>query len=158
MSTLLTGSRETASSHPALSYTDGIATLWQDFLILVGRVIVGWIFVLYGWGKLFSIPNYAKTFPGRGLPEWLAYVAVPVEFFGGLALLLGFATRYAVLLMLAFMLVATFSSHRWWTFPEAQRGNQQAHFWKNVAMMGGMLALFVTGGGRFSIDALLRRR
>ena len=151
-------SKSDASSHPALSYTDGLAAMWQDFLILVGRVIVGWIFVLYGWGKLFTIPKYAMTFPARGLAEWMAYIAVPVEFFGGLALLLGFATRYAVLLKLAFMVVATFSSHRWWNYPEAQQGNQQAHFWKNVAMMGGMLALFVTGGGRFSVDALLRGR
>jgi len=43
----------------------------------------------------------------------LAYIAVPAEFFGGIALILGLATRYVVLVMIVFMLVATFSSHRY---------------------------------------------
>jgi putative oxidoreductase len=146
------------SSHPSLSYSDSIAGTWQDFLLLVGRVLIGWIFLLYGWGKLGSIPAYAKSFPGRGLAEWMAYIAVPVEFLGGLALVLGFATRYAVLVMLFFMIVASFSSHAFWSVPDAQRGNQGAHFWKNIAIMGGMVLLFVTAGGRFSLDRILFRK
>jgi hypothetical protein len=96
------------SSSSWLTCTDGIAKQWQDFLLLVGRMIIGWIFVFYGWGKLLDIAKYATTFPGRGLSPWMAYIAVPVEFFVGLALILGFATRYAVLVMLFFMIVASF--------------------------------------------------
>ena len=36
--------------------------------------------------------------------------------------------------------------------------NQHTQFWKNVTMMGGLVLLFVTAGGRFSLDGLLRRR
>jgi putative oxidoreductase len=146
------------SSHTLLSHTDRIAAMWQDFLLLVGRVLIGWIFLLYGWGKLGNIAGYAKSFPGRGLAEWMAWIAVPVEFLGGLALVLGFATRYAILVMLFFMIVASFSSHAFWSVPEAQRGNQGAHFWKNIAIMGGMVLLFVTAGGRFSLDRILFRK
>jgi uncharacterized membrane protein YphA (DoxX/SURF4 family) len=35
---------------------------------------------------------------------------------------------------------------------------QLTQFWKNVSMMGGQMLLFVTAGGRFSADALLRRK
>ena len=101
-----------------LSCADKLAAQWQDFLLLVGRVVLGWIFVFYGWGKLFTIAQYSTTFPGRGLSPWMAYIAVPVEFFVGLALLLGFATRYSVLILLFFMLVASFSSHAYWSVPE----------------------------------------
>jgi len=59
------------SSHRVLSYADGIAVLWQDFLLLVGRVMIGWIFLQSGWGKLFNIAGVGKTFPPRGLPALL---------------------------------------------------------------------------------------
>ena len=113
------------SSHRVLSYADDIAVLWQDFLLLVGRVMIAWIFLQSGWGKLFNIAGVGKTFPQRGLPEWMAYISVPTEFFGGLFLLLGFATRYTALVMLIFTIVATFSSHAYWSSPEAQRINQE---------------------------------
>jgi putative oxidoreductase len=147
-----------ASSHPHLSYTDALANAWQEFLVLVGRVLIGWIFVMYGWRKIFDIPSYAQTFPRRGLAEWMAWVAVPIELFVGLALLLGFATRYAAIIMFLFLIVATFSSHAYWSYPQAQQANQEAHFWKNIALMGGMILVFARGGGRFSLDTLLFRK
>ena len=69
-----------------------------------------------GYGKIFDIAAYGATFPARGMPAWIAYIAVPAEFFGGIALILGLATRYVVLVMLLFMVVATFSTHHYWTF------------------------------------------
>ena len=147
-----------SSSLPALSHADKLAATWTDFLLLAGRVIMGWTFVFYGWGKLWDIPKYAMTFPARGLSPWMAYIAVPVEFFVGLALLLDFATRYAVLIMLFFMIVASFSSHAYWSVPEAQRGNQTAHFWKNISIIDGMVLLFITGAGRYSLDWMLAKK
>jgi putative oxidoreductase len=151
-------SMQSNSSLPMLSCADKLAAQWQDFLLLVGRVVLGWIFVFYGWGKLFTIAQYSTTFPGRGLSPWMAYIAVPAEFFVGVALLLGFATRYSVLILLFFMLVASFSSHAYWSVPSAQRGNQTAHFWKNISMMGGLVLLFITGPGRFSLDSMLAKK
>jgi putative oxidoreductase len=148
-----------SSSHPALSSADQLAANTSDFLLLAGRILLGWIFVRSGYGKIFDIPAYSNTFPVRGLYPWLAYVAVPVEFFGGMALILGLATRYVVLAMTVFMVVATFSSHRYWNFTDAaQRRAQDSAFYKNLAMQGGFLFLFVCGAGRFSLDGLLRRR
>lgn len=147
------------SSHPALSGVDGMAASNSDVILLIGRIFLGWIFVRSGYGKIFDIPAYAATFPARGLPTFLAYIAVPAEFFGGIALILGLATRYLVLVMVIFMLVATFSSHRYWEFTDvAVRRAQDSSFYKNIAMLGGLLFLFVGSPGRFSIDAWLRKR
>lgn len=147
------------SSHPSLSLADNVATSTSDFILLVGRILLGWIFVRSGYGKIFDIPAYAATFPGRGLPTFLAYIAVPAEFFGGIAVILGVATRYVVLVMIIFMLVATLSSHRYWEFTDmAVRRAQDSSFYKNLAMLGGFLFLFVAGAGRFSVDAWLRRQ
>lgn len=148
-----------SSSHPALSRADSMANAMTDFLLLFGRILLGWIFVRSGYGKIFDIAAYSTTFPGRGLPTWLAYVAVPAEFFGGIALLLGLATRYVVIMMIVFMLVATFSSHAYWNFTDAaQRRIQDSAFWKNIAMLGGFLFLFAAGAGRFSVDRWLARK
>jgi putative oxidoreductase len=147
------------SSHPSLSHADSVAATTSDFILLVGRILLGWIFVRSGYGKMFDIPAYAATFSGRGLPTFLAYIAVPAEFFGGIALILGLATRYVVLVMIIFMLMATFSSHRYWEFTDvAARRAQDSSFYKNLAMLGGFLFLFVIGPGRFSVDAWLRRQ
>ena len=147
------------SSHPALSGADGLAAGTSDIILLVGRILIGWIFVRSGYGKIFDIPSYASTFPPRGLPSFLAYIAVPAEFFGGLALMFGFATRYAVLVMVVFMLVATFSSHRYWDFADATaRRAQDSNFYKNMAILGGIFSLFACGAGRLSIDAWLRKQ
>jgi putative oxidoreductase len=89
----------------------------------------------------------------------LAYIAVPAEFFGGIALILGLATRYVVIVMIVFMLVATFSSHRYWEFTDAAvRRAQDSSFYKNLSMLGGFLFLFVAGSGRLSVDASLRKQ
>jgi putative oxidoreductase len=146
------------SSHPLLSYTDRCAVMWQDFLLLVGRILLGWIFFQSGWGKLFSIAKYSTTFPRRGLEPWMAWVSVPAEFLGGLFLMFGFATRYTALVLLFFTIVASFSSHAYWSSPEAQRATQSSQFWKNVSIMGGMIVLFVTGAGRISLDRMLSRK
>ena len=82
-----------------LSHADHMAARSHDVLLLLGRVLLGWIFVTSGWRKLMDIPGFAATMPRRGLPEFLGYVAPPVEFIGGLMILFGVATRYAALLI-----------------------------------------------------------
>jgi putative oxidoreductase len=136
-----------AGRHDELSRADGLAAL------------LGWIFLRSGYGKIFDIGAVASSFPPRGLPAFLAYISVPFEFFGAIALIFGFATRYVVLGFVIFMLVATFSSHRYWEFADAAaRRAQDGNFYKNMAMLGGFLFLFVCGAGRLSVDGWLRGR
>ena len=125
-----------------------MAASTSDVVLSIGRILLGWIFVRSGYGKFFDIPAYAATFPPRGMPAFLAYLSVPAEFFGGIALILGLATRYVVLVMIVFMLVATFSSHRYWEFTDvAVRRSQDSSFYKNMAILGGFLFLFVGSPG-----------
>jgi len=144
------------SSHPYLSLTDGIAARWQDIVILAGRVLLGWIYMQSGFRKIWDMAAVAKTYPARGLPEFMAYVATPVELFVGLFLIIGFATRYSAIVILIFTIVASFSSHAYWTFPEAQKMAQLGQFWKNTSMKGGLILLFITAGGKYSVDWFLR--
>ena len=140
---------------------DGLANSARDLLLLVARVAVGWIFMQSGFAKLQDIPAFVATMGRRGLPDVLGYVAPPVEFLGGVLVLAGCATRYAALMLLAFTIIASFSSHAFWSYPITDTVNRNLHFgqfWKNMTMKGGLLLLFVTGAGKYSIDALLRRK
>ena len=120
--------QETKGGLSILTHTDGLAAQWQDFLLLVGRVLIGWIFILSGWRKLMDIPAFVASMPRRDLPDVLGYIAPFVEFIGGILIVAGFATRYAALVMLLFVIIATFSSHRYWAYPEAQQAQPEQPF------------------------------
>jgi putative oxidoreductase len=151
---------QNTTSHPALSHTDTIAATWTDFLLLVGRVLLGWIFLASGFGKLGNIAGTTAYFAGQGLTPagFWAWFAGIYEFVIGAALILGFATRYAALATFVWVLVATLIAHRYWTYPDAQRAAQYNNFVKNLSIMGGTLYAFVLGAGKYSVDAILARR
>src|SRR5690349_8794713 len=106
------GFGEGRSSHRYLSYTDRLATAWQDQLLLVSRLLVGWIFLSSGWGKVLNWSGFADRLIAGNVPTPLAYAAPILEFVGGLALTLGIGTRYAALALIVFTIAATWTSHR----------------------------------------------
>ena len=76
----------------------------------------------------------------------------------GVALILGIATHYAAIASFVWVLVATAIAHRYWTYPPPAQAAQYNNFLKNIAIMGGALFAFVTGAGRYSVDATLAKR
>jgi putative oxidoreductase len=131
-----------------------------DALLLIGRVIMALIFVQSGLGKLLDIAAFSASLAGKGVPFASAFgvIGACVEFFGGLAVLAGWQTRYAAALIAVFTVVATLISHRYWEYADAARRAQEVNFQKNVCIIGGYLVLIASGGGRFSLDGLLRMR
>ena len=148
------------SSHPALSCADGLAASGTDFLLLVGRVLFGWIYLASGWAKLANIAGTTGYFTGLGFspPGFWAWFAGLAELGIGAALIVGFATRYAAIATFVWVLVATLIAHRYWAYPPAQQGGQYNNFLKNVAIMGGALYVLVAGAGRYAVDAALAKR
>jgi len=148
------------SSLPVLSYTDGIAASASDVLLLVGRVLLGWLFLTSAWGKFMNMGGYVTYLTNLKVPNpgFFSWIGAPVEFLIGITLLLGFATRYAALLCLLFLIVATALAHRYWEYPAAQVMAQYNNFLKNLAIFGGALLLFVSGPGRYSVDRALSKK
>ena len=132
----------TESSHPLLSCTDGAAASTADVLLLIGRILLGWLFLTTAWGKL--------TGGIDGFAGYLRALQVPAPEF--------FAWIGAIVECAVFVIVATALAHRYWEYPPAQMGAQKTSFLKNLAILGGALFLFVTGGGRFSIDRILAKK
>jgi putative oxidoreductase len=138
-----------------------VAAGWGDTILLLGRILIGGIFVQSGFGKLMGLDAFAAGLAGRGIPAGvasaLASIGASVEFVGGLAIVFGLMTRYAAVAMIAFVIVATLISHRFWALQGAERRTQTVQFAKNVAIIGGFLFAFVIGGGRYSVDRWWRR-
>jgi len=142
------------SSHPLLSYADGIATGMTDLLLLVGRLLIAGLFLLTVW---YGSPNthYLESI-NVASPEMIGLIARTIEWIIVVMLVLGLGTRYGALLGLVYTVVATIIAHRWWGYPQAAQLVQFIFLTKNLAAAGGLILLFVTGGGRFSVDEKLK--
>lgn len=139
------------------AYLDRLAAAAGNFLMLLGRAALAAIFVVEGYRHLSHIDAFAHSLAARGLAfsGFLAVIAACIEFFGSVAIVLGFRTRQAAFLVAAFCLVAALIAHRFWQITGPAHDDQFFHFMKNIAICGGCLLLFVAGPGAFAID---RRR
>src|SRR5271156_300386 len=75
---------------------------------LLARIVVGWVFLWSGWGKLNNLPQVTENFIGWGIPfpHFLTPLTSGVEFFGGIFLLLGLLTRISAGALGVTMIVA----------------------------------------------------
>ena len=127
----------------------------QDPLALAGRLLMALLFLPAGIGKLTGFAGTVGYISSVGLPmpQLGAVVALVVEIVGGLALIAGFGTRLAAIVLAAFTLVASFFFHAYWAVPADQQLIPQLLFYKNIAVVGGLLTIAAWGAGAWSIDA-----
>jgi len=130
-------------------------TSLQSTTVLVGRILLGLIFVLSGFAKISGFDGTAGYIASKGLPlpQLLAALTIVVELGGGLALMAGFYTRQAVVALAGFSLLTAVVFHNFWAAPQADQMGQQINFMKNLAIAGGMLVVAAFGPGRLSVDA-----
>lgn len=123
-------------------------------VVLLARVLMVVLFVLFGWNKLTDFSGTVGYMASEGLPlpTLAAAVVVLMEFFVGLAILLGFYTRPLALLLALYTLGTALIGHHYWTMAGPDRMVNMINFYKNISIMGGLLLLCVTGPGRYSLD------
>ncbi|HJU76015.1 MAG TPA: DoxX family protein [Gemmatimonadaceae bacterium] len=136
--------------------TYAIPTRRLDLALMLLRTVVGAVFILHGWQKLFVLGFEGVTggFTQMSIPapEIVARVVPLVEFFGGILLVMGLFTRLAAFLLAMDMLAATMLVHY-----------QAGFFLPNgyeftLTLMGASLAVMLAGPGSFSLDAWLKSR
>ena len=118
------------------------------------RVVAGLWLVPHGAQKLFGafgghgMAATVEAFSNMGIPPFLTYVAACTEFFGGLLIAFGFLTRFAAAAATILLLTATFAVHWNNGFFAGGGGFEYALMWAALCF-----AIFLRGGGPFSIDA-----
>lgn len=127
----------------------------QDTLALVGRILLALMFLLAGVGKIGGFAGTAGYIASVGLPapQLLAALTLVLEIGAGLALMLGWQTRWAALALAGFTLLASLIFHAYWGVPAEQRMVAQLMFMKNISVLGGLLVLAAFGPGTLSLDA-----
>ncbi len=123
-------------------------TSLQNPLSLVGRILLALLFIPAGYGKITGFAGAAGYAAAKGvaLPELAIGIAIAVELGLGLLLLVGFQTRWAALGIAFFTVVITFIFH-----PLSDPAQAQA-FFKNIAVVGGLLMVAAWGAGAWSVD------
>jgi putative oxidoreductase len=148
------------SEHLSLPLADRV--LGGREIWLLGRVVLGGLFLMSGIEKLMGLDQFAASLVNGGIPDtiapMLALVAAAAETLGGFCIVVGLATNWASLLMMAFTIIAAFVAHRFWEADGAARMTQMNHFTKNMMIAAAFCMLYVAGGGPCSIDRWWRLR
>jgi putative oxidoreductase len=116
-------------------------------LNLAARILMSHIFILSGFQKLTGYAGSQKYMEAMGVPGALLPLVILVELGGGLALLLGFKTRWAAAALAAFTVLTALIFHT--NFADQM---QTINFMKNLAMTGGLLLFVRHGAGAPSLD------
>ena len=121
---------------------------------LAGRVMMAALFIPSGFSKLAGFQGTVGYIASKGLPlpQLGAVAAIGVELLVAAALLLGWRTRWAALILMLFTLAAAVLFHDYWAAPPEQKMMQAINFWKNVAIAGGLLFVAAHGPGPYAVD------
>ncbi|AYA70155.1 DoxX family protein [Acinetobacter sp. WCHA55] len=118
-------------------------------LALIARVLMAYIFLVAGWGKITAYSATVGYMESMGVPGALLPLTILVEFGGGLALLFGLQARFAAFGLGLFSVITAFIFHD---------GTQDSiNFMKNFAMAGGLFFLMLHGAGKMSLDHLMEK-
>jgi putative oxidoreductase len=139
-----------------IGWPERVARHFGSCAPLFARIVVGWVFLWSGWGKLNNLPAMIENFASWHIPA--PHILTPfvsgVEFFGGIFLLLGLLTRVSAGALGITMIVAI-ASAKWDQVDslETLLGFDETEY---LALFL-WLAIAIAGAGRFSIDRLLNR-
>lgn len=122
---------------------------YQPWGLLAGRLLLAYIFVVNGYGKIAGFAGTAKYMASKGMPmvEPLLVGAIIIELVGGLMLAVGWKARWAAWAIFLFLIPTTLIFHPAWADP-----GQMIQLQKNLAIMGGMLYVAFMGPGKLSLD------
>ena len=122
---------------------------FQPWGLLAGRLLLAYLFIVAGYGKVVGFAGTAKYMASKGMPmvEVLLVGTIIIELIGGLMLVVGWKARWAAWAFFLFIIPTTIIFHPVWA-----DASQMIQFNKNLAIMGGMLYVALMGPGRLSLD------
>ena len=118
---------------------------------VLGRIFLSTIFLIEGANKIFNYEETIQYMENFGVPGYLAIPAIILEILFPLLLIIGYQTKIAALVMMIFTIVVAIIFHT--NFDDQM---QFINFFKDIAIAGGFIIIFVNGAGKFSVDYKLK--
>ena len=124
----------------------------EDIALLFARLFIASMFLPSGLEKLFNFRKFSASLESKGLPysEVWAVLTAAIEVLGPIALIVGAWSQWTAIALIVFTLFTTWTTYKSAMFSLPFRNPQHPHFFKNVAVMAGLLLYFVSGPGAFS--------
>ena len=118
---------------------------------VLGRIFLSTLFLIEGTNKIFNYEGTIQYMENFGVPGYLAIPAIILEILFPLLLIIGYQTKIAALVMMIFTIVVAIIFHT--NFDDQM---QFITFFKDIAIAGGFIIIFVNGAGKFSVDYKLK--
>ena len=118
---------------------------------VLGRIFLSTLFLIEGTNKIFNYEETIQYMDNFGVPGYLAIPAIILEILFPLLLIIGYQTKIAALVMMIFTIVVAIIFHT--NFDDQM---QFITFFKDIAIAGGFIIIFVNGAGKFSVDYKLK--
>ena len=114
---------------------------------VLGRILLSTLFLIEGINKISNYEGTIQYMESFDVPEYLAIPAIILEILFPLLLIIGYQTKIAALVMTIFTIVVAIIFHT--NFDDHI---QFITFFKDIAIAGGFLIIFVNGAGKYSVD------
>ncbi|MCY9855448.1 DoxX family protein [Vibrio mediterranei] len=114
----------------------------KNGVIFLARILLAFLFIQAGWGKIFTYDSVSGYMESKGVSGQLLPLVILLELGGGLAIFTGTLTKLTAFSIALFTFISGVLFH---FDPSAH--TQMVHFYKNMSISGGYLALGVLGGG-----------
>ncbi|MBJ3816544.1 DoxX family protein [Shimwellia pseudoproteus] len=126
----------------------------RPFLLLVGRILMVVLFLISDFPKLTGFEGTVQYMASLGTPAptIAAAIAVLMEVFGSILVVLGFFTRPLAIIFAVYTLATGFIGHPYWTMTGDAVMPNMINFYKNLSITGGFLLLALVGPGALSLD------
>ena len=123
----------------------------MQIIEVLGRIFLSTLFLIEGINKIFNYEETTQYMESFSVPEYLAIPAIILEILFPLLLIIGYQTKIAALVIASFTIVVAIIFHT--NFEDHM---QLIAFFKDIAIAGGFIIIFVNGPGRFSLDYKLK--
>lgn len=119
------------------------------YINLTGRILFSLMFLMPAINKIMNFEGSQQYMASKNMPmiPFLLVCAIFILLFGAFSIGAGYKIKIGAIALIIFLIPATLIFHS-----DFADQNQFIHFLKNVALIGGLLILFVNGTGEISID------
>ena len=138
----------------------------SNYAQAISRVLISAVFIVFGYIQFTHIGNYIANPTVIKVAGWaailtptiIAYMVASIDLFGGILVLVGYQTRWTSVVLIVFVALTCILVHNFWTMEGPARAANQGNFYKNLALIGGLLLIYVHGPGTCSLEHRFARK